>query len=231
MSVAATVNRLKDRHQNQRAVLVANGPSLNLMDLRFLRRETVIGVNKIFLGLKRFCFYPRYYVAVNDRVIAQSVPEIQAMTCVKMISRRNAALLPEDALTYHIETRNPPARFSRDISLGVHEGWTVTYAALQVAHYLGFKEVIIIGMDHRYTYTGAANEAYRLEGPDPNHFSPEYFRGQTWDNPDLANSEESYRIARAEYERDGRRIVDATINGACTVFPKADHRQVFGLPQ
>jgi hypothetical protein len=231
MSVGTALSRLKDRHYNQRVVLVANGPSLNLMDLGFLRSETVIGLNKIFLGLKKFCFYPRYYIAVNDRVISQSVPEIQAMTCVKMISRRNAALLPENALTYHIETQNPPARFSRDVSLGVHEGWTVTYAALQVAHYLGFKEVIIIGMDHRYRYTGAPNEVCRLDGPDPNHFSPEYFSGLTWDNPDLAKSEESYRIARAEYERDGRCIVDATVNGACTVFQKADYRQIFGLPQ
>ncbi|QKS30006.1 MAG: hypothetical protein FAZ92_01725 [Accumulibacter sp.] len=231
MTVETVLSRLKDRHYDQRAVLVANGPSLNLMDLGFLRSETVIGVNKIFLGLKKFCFYPRYYIAVNQRVIAQSVLEIKAMTCVKMISRRDAELLPEDALTYHIETQNPPARFCRDISRGVHEGWTVTYAALQVAHYLGFKEVIIIGMDHRYLYTGAPNQACRLEGPDPNHFSPEYFRGLTWDNPDLAKSEESYRIARAEYERDGRSIVDATVNGACTVFQKADYRQVFGLPQ
>lgn len=89
---------------------------------------------------------------------------------------------------------------------------------------------IIIGMDHRYEYTGAPNEAKRLDGPDPNHFSPDYFGGgQTWDNPDLTKSEESYRIARAEFEKDGRRIIDATLDGACSVFEKADYRQLFGV--
>lgn len=221
---------LRDRHRGERAVLVANGPSLNRMDLDFLRRETVIGMNKIFLGFKRFRFYPRYYVAVNYKVIEQSAEQIRAMNCVKFTPIHTAHLVPEDALTYHIQTRNPVVRFSRDIAQGVHEGWTVTYAALQVIHYLGFSEVVIIGMDHRYEYSGAPNEARRLDGPDPNHFSPDYFGwGQTWDNPDLARSEESYRIARMEYEKDGRRILDATVGGACTVFEKVDYREFFGV--
>lgn len=228
--MSSWLSSLKDRHLDERAVLVANGPSLNRMRLDFLRRETVIGMNKIFLGFKKFRFYPRYYVAVNRKVIEQSAEQIRAMNCVKFVPAHSTHLVPENALTHHIETRNPPARFCRDIAQGVHEGWTVTYAALQIAHYLGFKEVIIIGMDHRYEYSGAPNEARRLDGPDPNHFSPDYFGGgQTWDNPDLAHSEESYSIARVEFEKDGRRIIDATLDGACTIFEKADYRQIFGV--
>jgi hypothetical protein len=219
---------LKNRHHEERVVLVANGPSLNHMSLDFLSREIVIGMNKIFLGFKKFRFYPRYYVAVNQKVIEQSAEHIKAMNCVKFISRRGEDLIPQDALTYHVDTYKPTTRFCHDISRGVHEGWTVTYAALQIAFYLGCKEVVIIGMDHRYEYSGAPNEAKCLDGPDPNHFDPDYFGGgQTWDNPDLVHSEESYRIARDEYEKDGRRIIDATLDGACNIFEKADYRQLF----
>lgn len=225
----ANFDLLRARHQNDRAVIVANGPSLNRMDLSFLRHEIVIGMNKIFLGFRTFGFYPRYYVAVNRKVIEQSVDQIRAMNCVKFISKRGANLLPENALTYHIATQNPPARFCRDIAGGVHEGWTVTYSALQIAYFLGFKEVVIIGMDHRYEYQGAPNEAKQLDGPDPNHFSREYFSGQTWDNPDLARSDESYRIARQEYEQAGRQIIDATVDGACSVFEKGNYKTIFAL--
>jgi hypothetical protein len=231
MSGGTRLRAFKDRHTGERAVLVANGPSLNRMKLDFLRDETVIGLNKIYLGFRKFHFYPRYYVAVNTKVIQQSAEQIKAMNCVKFISLCGADSLPENALTYHIDSRNPPARFCHNITLGVHEGWTVTFVALQIAYYLGFKEVALIGMDHRYEYTGAPNEACQLEGPDPNHFSPDYFgNGQTWDNPDLMHSEESYHIARAEFEKDGRRIIDATLDGACTIFEKVDYRQIFGLP-
>lgn len=220
----------RNRHCGERGVIVANGPSLNTMSLAFLKKEHVIGVNKIYLGLKKFGFYPRYYVAINRKVICQSVAQITALRCVKFIGSRGADLIREDGLTYHIQTTAVSHRFGHDISRGVHEGWTVTHAALQVAYFMGFNEVVIIGMDHRYDYEGAPNEASVLHGMDANHFDPAYFGGgQDWDNPDLRQSEESYRIAREEFEKDGRRIIDATVNGACTVFEKSDYRKIFGL--
>jgi len=219
---------LHNRHLDERCVLMANGPSLNRMDLSFLRRQTVIGLNKIFLGFRKFHFYPRYYVSVNRMVLQQSAEAIARLNCVKFISDRADGLLAEDALTYRINTTRAPHRFCHDISQGVHEGWTVTYAALQIAYFLGFSEVVLIGMDHKFAYNGAPNQAQQLDGPDPNHFSPDYFgHGQQWNNPDLAHSEESYGIARTEFERDGRRIIDATVDGACTVFEKADYRDLF----
>lgn len=229
-SRASRFDRFRNRHEGERGVLVANGPSLNNMELSFLRHEICIGLNKIFLGFRSFRFYPRYYVAVNRKVIEQSVEEIKALTAVKFISPKRVDLIGEDALTYLINTVNRPKRFYHDISKGVQEGWTVTFAALQIAFFLGFQEVVIIGMDHRYDYSGEPNETHVIDGADPNHFSPDYFGGgQAWDNPDLARSEESYRIAREEFEKAGRKIIDATLDGACTVFEKADYREVFGV--
>lgn len=220
---------LKDRHRGERAVLVANGPSLNRMDLSFLKQETSFGLNKIFLGFERFRFYPKYYVAVNRLVIEQAADTIKRLNCMKFVSEHSKSLVAADAMTHHIATRKISDRFSTDISQGVHEGWTVTHAALQVAYYLGFEEVAIIGLDHRYDYSGAPNEAKALKGPDPNHFSPEYFANHLWNNPDLAQSEESFRHARTAYEKVGRRIVDATLDGACTIFDKVDYRKHFKL--
>jgi hypothetical protein len=215
---------LRNRHAGQRCVLVANGPSLNRTDLGALRNEIVIGMNKIYLGLRTFGFYPRYYVAVNRKVLLQAAPEIRALNCVKVLgSHARAAGIEQDALTYVVNTEHPPARFSSDLAFGMHEGWTVTYAALQVAWHLGFTRVVLVGLDHRYEYSGQPNESCVLHGADPNHFAPAYFGGgQEWDNPDLARSEDSFRIALDVFRRDGRTIEDATVDGACRVFPKVD---------
>lgn len=218
---------LRDRHAGERCVLVCNGPSLRGMDLSVLHGETVIGLNKIFLGLDEFGFYPRYLVAVNRKVLEQSVGELNAMSCTKFVSNHRPDLYRDDALTHVLDTHDPPAAFCTDITAGLHEGWTVTFAALQVAWFLGFTQVVIIGMDHRYAFSGEPNAAATLEGDDPNHFHPAYFgRGQQWDNPDLENSERSYRLARAVYEAGGREIIDATVGGACAVFAKADFHSV-----
>lgn len=217
----------RDRHNGERAVLVCNGPSLNRMDLSFLRHETVIGLNKIHLGLARFGFYPRYLVAVNAKVVEQSREALAEMTAIKFIGSRAAAFLPEDAFTHHVQALRAPVVFSTDLTVGFREGGTVTHAALQVAFWMGFSEVVIIGMDHRFTYEGAPHETRVMEGPDPNHFSRDYFAGQRWDNPDLAGSEASYAEARRVYEAHGRRIIDATVDGNCQVFEKRDYRRLF----
>lgn len=224
------LTRFQNIHAGQRAVIVCNGPSLNQMDLSFLRNEIVFGMNKIHLGLDRFGFYPRYLVAVNDRVIAQETAALQAMTCVKFVTHRAAPLLPANPLTFHINTSHElRRRFYRDITYGVSEGHTVTHACLQIARYTGFDTVVIIGMDHRFKDQGVPNAVEHMEGPDPNHFSPSYFAGKDWEAPNLAQSELSYQAARDVYQNEGRQIIDATVDGACTIFEKADYRQVFGL--
>jgi hypothetical protein len=41
-------------------------------------------------------------------------------------------------------------------------------------------------------------------------------------------SEVGYRLARQAYESAGRQVVDATIGGKLTVFPKVDYAGLFG---
>jgi len=211
-----------NRHAGETVVIIANGPSLNKVDFERVRKEICIGLNKIYLGFEKFGFYPKYYVAVNEKVLRQSYDRIEKINCVKFLSNRSPDLYKPSGLTHIINTTQPPARFSTSLSAGLHEGWTVTYAALQIAYVMGFTKVVLIGLDHRFEFSGQPNEANLLVGPDKNHFSDEYFSNQKWDNPDLNNSEESYTLARKMFETAGRQIIDATIDGACTIFEKAE---------
>ena len=79
------LQRFRDCHRGERLVLVCNGPSLNQTDFSPIRREVSMGLNKIFLGFSRLRFYPRYYLAINQRVIEQSAPEIAQLNCVRFL--------------------------------------------------------------------------------------------------------------------------------------------------
>jgi hypothetical protein len=118
--------------------------------------------------------------------------------------------------------------FATDVSRRVFEGSTVTFVALQIAFHMGFEEAVLVGVDHSFVTKGAPNAAVISAGDDPNHFSADYFgKGFRWQLPDLEASERAYLLARRAYEAAGRRVMDATIGGRLTVFPKVDYRSLF----
>ena len=99
---------------------------------------------------------------------------------------------------------------------------------MQLAYYMGFQQVILIGVDHNFVTQGPANQEVVSTGQDPNHFSGEYFgKGFHWQLPDLVSSEQAYQLARSTYERAGRQILDATVNGKLNVFPKVSYNSLF----
>ena len=103
----------------------------------------------------------------------------------------------------------------------------MTFMALQLAYHLGFKEVVLVGVDHSFATAGPPNQLVTSAGADPNHFDPNYFgRGVRWQLPDLDMSERAYRLARDAFAAAGRTVIDATVGGKLTVFPKADFETI-----
>jgi len=94
---------------------------------------------------------------------------------------------------------------------------------MQLAYFMGFKQVILIGVDHSFTTKGTANTTVVSTGDDPNHFHPGYFvKGFRWQLPDLETSEIGYALAKEAYQKDGREILDATVGGKLQIFPKVN---------
>ena len=93
---------------------------------------------------------------------------------------------------------------------------------LQLAFFMGFSKVVIIGMDHFFKEKGIPAKAeIRTQNKDESHFDSNYFpKGVKWLLPDLEKSEFSYGIANTFYKNHDRKIIDATINGKCKIFEK-----------
>jgi len=219
---------LKDSHRGERCFVVGNGPSLKTMDLSKLRGEFSFGFNRIFLAAAELGFTPSCLVSINDLVIEQSVAELQALKMPKFFAWRARKWLDMDADTHFIYTSYTGPGFSRDVTGRVWEGATVTNVALQLAYHMGFARVILIGVDHNFASQGKPNTTVVSTGEDPNHFSGAYFgKGFRWQLPDLETSERGYRNARQAFEAGSRQVVDATVGGKLTIFPKVDYNSLF----
>jgi hypothetical protein len=230
-SVAA-LDKLHGMYAGQRAFIIGNGPSLKSTDLSRLGGDFTFGLNRIYLMFASMGFPTSCLVSVNDLVVEQCVSEMQALSIPRFFSwhshRYLSSSTPQAGLPTFLYTTYESPGFSGDVRGRLWEGATVTYVALQLAYHMGFSRVILIGVDHDFVSKGEANKTVVSQGDDSNHFSPKYFgRGFRWQLPDLETSEMAYSMARQAYERAGREVIDATVGGKLTVFPKVDYNSLF----
>jgi hypothetical protein len=222
------IRALKDTHSGERCFIIGNGPSLKNTDLTKLKNEFTFGMNRFYLAFPELGFRTSLLLTVNDLVIEQCAEDIRALPIPTFVSWRGRKWIqPADNLHYLYTSYQLPG-FSKDASGRLWEGATVTYVAMQLAFYMGFKQVVLIGVDHNFTTQGKPNTTVVSGGDDPNHFNASYFgKGFRWQLPDLETSELAYTMAREAYQTAGREIIDATVGGKLTVFPKVGYESLF----
>jgi 6-hydroxymethylpterin diphosphokinase MptE-like len=217
-------------HAGKRAFIIGNGPSLKGMDLGKLQNEITFGSNRIYLMFPEIGFSTTYLVSVNDLVLEQCAAEMAKLDTPKWVTwrARNHFTAGEKILFLDSDYTGKEDFNHTSLASRTFEGFTVTYVALQIAYLMGIREAILIGVDHNFATKGPANSVIVSSGADPNHFSGSYFGpGFKWQLPDLDGSERAYRLARQAYEADGRKILDATVNGKLKIFDKVNYRQLF----
>jgi len=220
---------IQNKHLGQRCFIIGNGPSLRQTDLTKLQGELTFGLNRIYLLFPELGFPTSYLVSVNDMVIEQCASEMQALDLPKFLTWRARRWFGYDPGVTYLDTDfTGEEDFCPDITGRIFEGFTVTYVALQLAYHMGFDQVILVGVDHNFVTQGTANQAIVSQGDDPNHFAPNYFgKGFKWQLPDLQGSERAYTLAREAYTKAGRKVIDATIGGKLSIFPKVDYYSLF----
>lgn len=215
------LKKFSNLYKGKKAVIVCNGPSLKRIDFSLLQGVYTFGLNKINLLPEEFNFQPSSIVAVNPFVIEQNKIFYSSTSIPLFLDAVNSKrLIPKRENINLIHSCDFPY-FSRDSSFSMFQGYTVTYVALQLAYYMGFSSVAIIGIDHNYQIEGYPNTIIKSDGNDRGHFEPSYFsKDQLWQLPDLKASEYYYNLANLCFQEDGRKILNASIKTDLNIFPK-----------
>ena len=221
------LSQLKDIQKGQKAVILCNGPSLNLVDFDALKASGVyvFGLNKINLLFSRVDFRPDSIVCVNQKVLEQNA-QFYSETDIDLFlpyhsSYNHCANIPvRDNISYLFpyEMRGYPVS---DVTDHVLIGATVTNVALQIALHMGFEEIALVGCDHNFAVKGVPHQSVKSDEKDSCHFDENYFAGGvSWDLPDLTQSELTYeRIGYLANSLD-RKIYNCTEGGNLEVFER-----------
>lgn len=227
-------------HAGQRCFIIGNGPSLTPDQLEMVSGEITFASNRIYLMFDNTTWRPTYYLAVDREFIAQESQQIlSSISGVKFLnltpfsqalSGRDGVVLinkrPKYFSVHKYTTDN--ICFSERPYEYLAEGYTVTYTALQLALYMGFTEIYLLGMDHTYNVFVDSRGIVRTRRDVNNHcyddpkgavINPQYVEG----------TEFAYRIARIVAERRNAHIFNATPGGGLELFDRIMLDNIEGL--
>ena len=230
------MRQLRDQYAGRRCFVVGNGPSLSQTPLDLLANEVTIASNGIFLLFEETNFRPTFYT-VEDRLVAEdrapAIIQLGGMTKIFPADLRD--YLKEDEETIYVDFKRGQYEgfpmFSDRLEEVVYWGGTVTFMNLQLAWYIGCREVYLVGVDHSYQRPSARDEVegnvVTSRSADVNHFHPDYFGpGYRWHDPKVDRMELAYLEARRFFEEHGGVIYNATIGGSLEVFPRVSLEDV-----
>lgn len=238
----SSIKSFKNRYKGERVFIVGNGPSLNNHDLKLLQGEYSFAVNGIFYKTRENGYKPTFYVVEDKHVAKENIDEINSFDVEykffpidykHMIKKaHNTFFFSMDKGYYHKSSPNfALPRFSSDANSVLYCGQSVTMINIQLAAYMGFSEIYLIGMDHNYVLPSDAEvngEEITSNSDDPNHFHPDYFgKGKIWHDPHLDRVERSYQYMKLALESKGIKIFNATVGGKLEVFERKDYEGLF----
>lgn len=219
------LKRFKDIHKDKRCFIIANGPSLKAVDFKLLQDEYTFGMNRIYLMEQTNGFKPKYLACIDKKSqLLQFTDEYNKQTGICFYEWSLRHLFDKKENFIFIKGKFSPGFSKNPVVRRLGNGRTVTYACIQLAYYMGFNEVYLIGKDHSYHVPEHARFGIKSTGNEDNHFISGYYnKGQKWDAPDYKSEEFAYKLAKEKYESEGRIIKDATINGKLSIFEKVDY--------
>ena len=212
---------LKNSASRNRLFILATGPGLNKVNLNLLVNEDVMTMNRGYMLQKSLNI--KYLVCIDIKTqLLQFFDSYNGLTKFTTFYEFKLFNRFVKAKNRIFIISKPSPRFIKNKSQVFGNGRSVTYTCIQLAYYLGYKEVIILGKDHSYVAKGIPGSKNEI-AEKSNHFIKNYYsKGDKFDTPDYHGEEFAYRLAKDKFENTGRSIIDCSVNGKLLVFRKAE---------
>lgn len=236
------IKSLKDIHKGERCFIIGNGPSLTSEDLDTLaaKGEVCFGSNRIYKIFPRTNWRPTYYICMDKYVAMQEIEAIRKMgPFPKFLTYLIHGLERETGDDIHYicpssEFGIDPSRLysdtlSEDLSKYNAQSPTVTVCAIELAIYMGFTEIYLLGVDNNYAYKMRPDGTIYV---DPT-VKQVYFAGgePSKTDPSVQAVEKtlaSYQVAKKFSEAHGVKVFNATRGGKLEVFERVDFDKLMG---
>lgn len=214
---------LKGRYQGKRCFIVCTGPSLTKEDLQLIKDEYTFGMNSICKYIELEGWVPTFYGIQDNKVFESLGESVEASSkcqmrfvCNKIYKRKK---LDKSWIRFPLNTsynaynssvhKKYQVKFSDDCYSVVYNGYSITYSLIQIAVYMGFSKIFILGADNSYNPNGKHHFV------ETGHVSKDAYNYTSKFNA-------GYESAKKYIEGKNISIVNVTRGGALEVFQRAN---------
>lgn len=224
-----SIKQYHNKFKGKRCFIVATGPSLTYDDLELIKDEYTFSMNSIVMGFEKSNWRPTFY-GIQDEYVYEKVKDDLLKSKLNHVFvgdkiARLYSILPNwkvfyvDKLNQRIETdfhNHYYTKFSGNFAYKAYDGYTIAYSLIQLAVYMGFSEIYLLGCDCNY------------EKGKQQHFIE---HGHIDSSVDTLPQRMfvAYEVAREYADKNGIKIYNATRGGMLEVFPRVKLEEVVHL--
>lgn len=231
--------KLKGKYQGKRCFIIGNGPSLTAADLDKLQNEYTFASNRIFKIYAETKWRPTFY-ACQDGSVLESIqdelktviPQSQFAFIASNQYKKCGDFLKETPNVLWMPLRYIPPKkniynFSENIEKEIIEGLTITYSCMQLAVYMGFTEIYLLGVDHNYAveFDADGNIVNENKGTK-NYFGGEENQNVAGTPPKVIEMSRAFISANKFSKTHGFTIYNATRGGRLEIFERVDFDKI-----
>lgn len=215
----------KDKYKGRRCFIVANGPSLRISDLEQIKanKDISFGMNRIYVLFDKTSWRPDFYLVQDPTIVRACNKEIEKNLRETQIFMKLSGepwnKIP-NAIFYDLNhlyvDRNIKPTFGDGKNGCFIDGKTVTYTAMQLAVYMGFSEIYLLGCDSNYSKDNKVINTASY--PDERMYDSK----KVGMNPDMEYNFMAYQAAKEYLEGCDSKIYNATRGGMLEIFERVD---------
>ncbi len=223
--------RFNNIHKGESCFIIGTGPSLTSDDINKLKDKFTIGVNTLYKLYEKTDFRADYYCVIDPSTFGDIQDDLEkykienlfyASNRIKKCKLSSAIPFALDCSSFY--TMLCPeyygyTKFSDDIVKGVYDGASVVYAAIQLAVYMGFDKIYLLGVDCNYDKSEELH-ASKLG------YSKDY--KYNWTKQTGSSMINGFSVAQEYALSNDIKIYNATKGGMLEVFPRVDLDEVLG---
>ena len=159
------LRNLKNTHIGERCFIVATGPSLTFDDLNYIKDEFSFGMNSCVLALDKTDWIPNIlgiedeyvYQRVERELLNASSSKLKGRVMLSNVveqyfdSAKQFNIFPVNLLDHkYIHEKTGEIKFSDDCYCIIYDAYSIIFSLMQLAVYMGFKELYLLGSDCNY---------------------------------------------------------------------------------